>query len=243
MLRMRPASALVLAVRRRVALFTRVSRAFANRKQSLEDDGCAREGGLLYYWRHRTQPAGWISQVLSYFLPPPSPGTLILVRHGESEWNSAKKFTGWTDVDLNQRGKREVEHAARLLLERGYSVDVTYTSLLKRAIRSAWILNREIHQIYRPVVKSWRLNERCYGALEGCSKPALALEVGEEQVQRWRRGVEERPPPMNDDHPHWHAGDRKYKHLDPKVPPARARLNTWLFIYPPTLPTPNGRRA
>ena len=143
---LRPASALV---RRRVfAAQTPLSRAFT--KQSLEDDGCAREGGLFYYWRccgccgrfrrcmhrlltrlapnhhvhhrHRTPP-GWISPLLRNFLPPPKPGTLILVRHGESEWNSEKKFTGWTDVDLNARGKREVEHAARLLLERGYTVD------------------------------------------------------------------------------------------------------------------------
>lgn len=95
------------------------------------------------------------------------PGTLILVRHGESEWNKNKLFTGWCDIDLSERGVKEMEHAARLLLERGYTVDIAYTSVLKRAIRSSWILLRELNQVYRPAVKSWRLNERMYGALEG----------------------------------------------------------------------------
>ena len=98
--------------------------------------------------------------VASKFQSSPSPGTLILVRHGESEWNKRHLFTGWTDVDLSERGVREIEHASRLILERGYTVDVTYTSMLKRAIRSSWILLNEINQIYRPTVKSWRLNER-----------------------------------------------------------------------------------
>jgi hypothetical protein len=106
------------------------------------------------------------------------PGTLILVRHGESEFNQHKKFTGWVDADLSDRGKREIEHAARLLLERGYTVDVAYTSMLKRAIRSTWILLQELNQIYRPAIKSWRLNERMYGALEGVSKLELANELG-----------------------------------------------------------------
>ena len=156
-------------------------------RQSIEggitvDDGYSKgaydEGGYLYYWRQSQSKNSMWARFLSRIFPPPTPGTLILVRHGESQWNREKKFTGWCDVDLTPQGKREIEHAARLLLERGYTVDVTYTSLLKRAIRSAWILNREIHQIYRPVVKSWRLNERMYGALEGCVKPALAMELG-----------------------------------------------------------------
>jgi hypothetical protein len=116
------------------------------------------------------------------------PGTLILVRHGESAWNSNKTFTGWVDVDLSDRGRKECEHAARLLLERGYTVDVVYTSRLKRAIRSTWILLKELNQIYRAVYKSWRLNERMYGSLEGLSKPQLAKELGETVVQQWRAG-------------------------------------------------------
>ncbi len=91
---------------------------------------------------------------------PPNPGTLILVRHGETEWNQKRLFTGWVDVDLSERGIREIEHASRLLLERGYTVDITYTSVLRRAVRSSWIMLNEIDQIYGPVIKSWRLNER-----------------------------------------------------------------------------------
>ena len=100
--------------------------------------------------------------VASKFQPNPNPGTLILVRHGESEWNQKRLFTGWVDVDLSERGVREIEHASRLLLESGYTVDIAYTSMLKRAVRSSWILLNEINQIYRPAVKSWRLNERMY---------------------------------------------------------------------------------
>ena len=115
------------------------------------------------------------------------PGHLILIRHGESEWNDKKLFTGWVDVDLNERGRREIEHAGRLLLERGLKIDVTYTSRQKRAIRSTWIILRELNQIFRPVFKSYRLNERMYGDLEGKSKPGLALELGKDIVQEWRR--------------------------------------------------------
>ena len=94
---------------------------------------------------------------------PLEPGTLILVRHGESEWNKNKTFTGWSDPDLSERGKREVEHAARLLLEGGFEIDVVFTSRLKRAIRSTRMLLQEMNQVYLPVFKSWRLNERMYG--------------------------------------------------------------------------------
>jgi 2,3-bisphosphoglycerate-dependent phosphoglycerate mutase len=139
--------------------------------------------------------------------------TLIMIRHGESELNYNKTFTGWVDADLNERGVREVEHAATLLLERGFEVDVTYTSRLKRAIRSTWILMTELNQIYRPVYKSWRLNERMYGALEGMSKPGLAEELGAEVVQSFRTGLTARPPPMSPGHPHWHHGEKKYADL------------------------------
>lgn len=99
-------------------------------------------------------------------IKPPTPGTLILVRHGETEWNQKRLFTGWVDVDLSDRGIREIEHAARLLLERGISVDVTYTSLLRRSVRSSWIMLNEIDQVHTPVLKSWRLNERMYGVIQ-----------------------------------------------------------------------------
>lgn len=141
------------------------------------------------------------------------PGSLILVRHGESLWNSNSTFSGWADPDLSRTGEREIEHAARLLLAAGYSVDVAYTSRLKRAIRSTWILLRELDQIYRPVYKSWRLNERCYGALTGLSKPGLALELGEEKVQSWRHGLFDVPPPLTPDHAYYPGKDRKYADL------------------------------
>eukprot|EP00981_Chlorochromonas_danica_P009632 scaffold2798_cov160-Ochromonas_danica.AAC.1 len=165
--------------------------------RNIEDDGYVKEGTL---WE----------RVANRFQDNPNPGTLILVRHGESEWNSRDLFTGWVDVDLSERGVLEAEHGARLMLERGYTVDICYTSMLKRAIRSSWIILNEINQIYRPMIKSWRLNERMYGALEGHSKPGLAKLFGEEQVQKWRVGLYERPPPMSIHHPYWHGREKKY---------------------------------
>ena len=141
------------------------------------------------------------------------PGCLILVRHGESAWNRSKTFTGWADVNINARGRREMEHAARLLLESGFTVDVAYTSRLKRAIRSTWVLLREIDQIYRPVLKSWRLNERMYGALTGLSKDGLAAEIGARPVQAWRHSLNARPPPLSPDHPLAPHRERKYADL------------------------------
>lgn len=154
----------------------------------------------------------------SYTKVAAKPGTLILVRHGESEWNQKKLFTGWVDVDLSQRGRAEIEHAARLLLERGYTIDIAYTSMLKRAIRSSWIILTEINQIYRPCVKSWRLNERMYGALEGVYKPGLAQVYGADTVQQWRAGLVDRPPPMDPTHPHWHGNEIKYKNSTAVIP-------------------------
>jgi len=114
--------------------------------------------------RHQRQESTW-DKMIKVIQPPVQPGTLIVVRHGESEWNAKRLFTGWVDTDLTDRGIREIEHASRLLLERGYTVDITYTSLLKRAVRSSWIMLNEINQIYTPVVKTWRLNERMYETL------------------------------------------------------------------------------
>uniref|UniRef100_A0A0G4HZW5 Phosphoglycerate mutase n=1 Tax=Chromera velia CCMP2878 TaxID=1169474 RepID=A0A0G4HZW5_9ALVE len=152
------------------------------------------------------------------------PGSLILVRHGESDWNFNKTFTGWVDADLCSRGIREIEHAGRLLLANGYDIDVVYTSRLKRAIRSSWILLKELHAVYRPVYKSWRLNERMYGALEGLSKPGTALELGEEIVQSWRAGLKARPPPMDPTHPYWHRNERRYRDLPPHRIPVTESL-------------------
>jgi len=141
------------------------------------------------------------------------PGTLILVRHGESTWNANKTFTGWADPDLSERGRREVEHAARLLLEGGYEIDVVFTSRLKRAIRSAWIILQEMNSVYLPVFKSWRLNERNYGALTGLSKTETAEKLGTELVQEWRGSLRSRPPALKRTDQYWPGKDRKFADL------------------------------
>ena len=146
---------------------------FLNEKNTFtEDDGYK----LLEGHREKRFTVAWARDLLR----PPKPGKLVLVRHGESTWNRNATFTGWTDVDLSERGEREVEHASRLLLEAGISVDVCYTSRLRRAIRSSWILLKGLDAVYRPVFKSWRLNERHYG---------LRVSVLEVRLsRRWRRG-------------------------------------------------------
>eukprot|EP00532_Pseudo-nitzschia_australis_P006748 CAMPEP_0168172208 /NCGR_PEP_ID=MMETSP0139_2-20121125/5114_1 /TAXON_ID=44445 /ORGANISM="Pseudo-nitzschia australis, Strain 10249 10 AB" /LENGTH=856 /DNA_ID=CAMNT_0008089809 /DNA_START=94 /DNA_END=2664 /DNA_ORIENTATION=- len=143
------------------------------------------------------------------------PGTLILVRHGESSWNRNKTFTGWSDPDLTDQGKREMEHAARLLMEGGYHYDinVVFTSRLKRAIRSTWILLQEFNRVYLPVFKSWRLNERFYGALTGLNKTQTAERLGEEVVQGWRGSLRIRPPALTENDPFYPGRDRKYADL------------------------------
>lgn len=143
----------------------------------------------------------------------PEPGTLILVRHGESEWNANKTFTGWADPSLSEQGIRETEHAARLLLAGGYDIDVVFTSRLKRAIRSTWIVLGEMNQLYLPVFKSWRLNERMYGALTGLCKKQTAEKLGPDLVQAWRGSLVSRPPPVTVRDEHWPGRDRRYSDL------------------------------
>jgi 2,3-bisphosphoglycerate-dependent phosphoglycerate mutase len=171
-----------------------------------EDDGYK----LLAGHREKRWSLAWARNQLR----PPKPGKLVLVRHGESSWNRNATFCGWTDVDLSERGEREVEHASRLLLEAGLTVDVAYTSRLRRAIRSSWILLKGLDCVYRPVFKSWRLNERHYGGLTGLSKPRLAEELGEARVQAWRHGLRDRPPPMPANHPLDVSSDRNYADLE-----------------------------
>lgn len=139
-----------------------------------------------------------------------APGKLVLIRHGQSTWNANKTFTGWVDVDLSPIGEAEIEHAARLMLERGLQADVVYTSVLKRAIRSAWILLAELGQTYRPVVKDWRLNERHYGALQGRSKVGLVDVLSPQVVQAFRAGYQTRPPELPDAHALSATRERKY---------------------------------
>ena len=134
---------------------------------------------------------------------------LVLLRHGESTWNEENRFTGWTDVDLSQKGLEEARNSGRLLRENGFVFDVAYTSVLKRAIRTLWIALDEMDQMWVPVNLSWRLNERHYGALQGLNKAETATLYGDEQVLIWRRSYDIRPPALT-------AEDERYPGFDPR---------------------------
>ena len=134
---------------------------------------------------------------------------IILLRHGESQWNKENLFTGWTDVDLNENGVEQARQAGRLIKESGIEVHLAYTSLLKRAIRTLWLSLEAMDLMWIPEYKSWRLNERHYGALQGLNKSQTAEEYGEEQVKLWRRCYDVRPPALED-------GDERYKPNDPQ---------------------------
>src|SRR5229473_3494744 len=130
---------------------------------------------------------------------------LVLLRHGESDWNRENRFTGWTDVDLSQKGVEEARAAGRLLKSGGYAFDLAFTSLLKRAIRTLWLALDELDRMWVPEVKDWRLNERHYGALQGLSKSEMAAKFGEQQVLAWRRSYDTPPPALAPEDP---AGKR-----------------------------------
>jgi len=138
---------------------------------------------------------------------------LVLVRHGESLWNKENRFTGWVDVDLSDKGKEEAKKGAQALIKEGYTFDVAFTSVLKRAIRTLWIILDEMDLMWIPVIRSWRLNERMYGALQGLNKAETAAKHGEEQVQIWRRSFDVPPPPLTKDSPMYPGNDRRYKDL------------------------------
>lgn len=139
--------------------------------------------------------------------------TLVLLRHGESEWNKANLFTGWTDVDLSDKGIAEARTAGQSLREEGYVFDVAFTSLLKRAIRTLWIALDEMDLMWIPVQRSWRLNERHYGALQGLNKAETAARYGDEQVHIWRRSYDIRPPALDDDDQRHPRHDSRYREL------------------------------
>ena len=124
---------------------------------------------------------------------------LVLLRHGQSQWNLENRFTGWTDVDLTEQGKQEAETAGKLFLQEGYTFDLAYTSVLKRAIRTLWIALDKMDLMWIPVTRSWHLNERHYGALQGLDKAETAEKHGAEQVKIWRRSYATPPPPLPDD--------------------------------------------
>ncbi len=145
---------------------------------------------------------------------------LVLLRHGESQWNLDNRFTGWTDVDLTDTGRREAQTAGELLKRDGYAFDIAFTSVLRRAIRTLWISLDALDQMYLPVVHSWRLNERHYGALQGLNKAETAAKFGEAQVLIWRRAYAIAPDPLTPDDPRWPGADPRYKHLKPSEIPA-----------------------
>jgi len=140
---------------------------------------------------------------------------LVLVRHGESAWNKENRFTGWTDVDLSERGKFEAREAGQVLKEGGYTFDVAHTSVLKRAIRTLWTVLDEMDLMWIPVYRSWRLNERHYGALQGLNKAETAEKFGEKQVKIWRRSYDIRPPELTPDDPRFPGHDARYAALTP----------------------------
>ena len=145
---------------------------------------------------------------------------LVLLRHGESQWNLDNRFTGWTDVDLTENGCREARAAGELLKREGYVFDIAYTSVLKRAIRTLWIGLDAMDLMWLPVVHSWRLNERHYGALQGLNKAETAARFGEEQVLVWRRAYAIAPEPLLPGDPRWAGNDPRYRHLKPEEIPA-----------------------
>jgi len=153
---------------------------------------------------------------------------LVLVRHGQSTWNLENRFTGWTDVGLTEQGVTEAHEAGRLLREEGYTFDVAYTSVLKRAIKTLWIVLEETELEWIPVIRAWQLNERHYGALQGLNKAEMALKFGEDQVHVWRRSYDVPPPalePTDERHPRF---DPRYAGLTPEQVPATESLKLTL---------------
>lgn len=139
---------------------------------------------------------------------------LVLLRHGESVWNKENRFTGWTDVDLSEKGIEEAKKAGEILKKEGFVFDLAFTSLLKRAIRTLWIVLDQMDLMWIPVDRSWRLNERHYGALQGLNKSEMAQKYGEEQVQIWRRSYNVCPPVLEKKDPRYSGHDPRYKNLN-----------------------------
>jgi 2,3-bisphosphoglycerate-dependent phosphoglycerate mutase len=144
---------------------------------------------------------------------------IVLLRHGESTWNKENRFTGWVDVGLSEKGMQEAIEAGRTLRKEGYVFDVAYTSVLKRAIKTLWLALEEMDLMYLPVINSWRLNERHYGALQGLNKAEMAEKHGMDQVQIWRRSYDTRPPALTRDDPMFPGKDPRYADLTPEELP------------------------
>ncbi len=158
---------------------------------------------------------------------------LVLIRHGESTWNLENRFTGWTDVDLTPTGLAQAVSAGKLLKAEGYDFDLAYTSVLKRATRTLWHVLDEMDRTWLPVVHSWRLNERHYGALQGLNKADMAKQYGDEQVLVWRRSYDTPPPALEPSDPRSERGDRRYAKLEPgQVPLTECLKDTVARVLP-----------
>jgi len=158
---------------------------------------------------------------------------LVLLRHGESTWNKENRFTGWTDVDLSEKGREEAKEAARLLREGGYTFDIAFTSVLKRAIRTLGIVLDHLDLLWIPVTKDWRLNERHYGALQGLNKAETAALHGEAQTKIWRRSYDIPPPALTPDDPRHPSRDPRYATLSPNDLPLTETLKDTVARFLP----------
>lgn len=159
--------------------------------------------------------------------------TLVLLRHGESQWNRENRFTGWVDVPLSEKGVEEARAAGVLLREGGYRFDVAHTSLLKRAIKTLWLSLEELDQMWLPVHKSWRLNERMYGSLQGLNKTDMVKLHGAEQVQLWRRSYDVPPPALDASSPEWPGRDPRYAGMKPdEIPGSECLKDTVRRMMP-----------
>lgn len=153
---------------------------------------------------------------------------LLLVRHGQSQWNLENRFTGWTDIDLTSQGEHEARQAGTLLANGGHSFDLAYTSVLKRAVRTLWLVMEQMDLVWVQQTASWRLNERHYGALQGLNKAETAKEHGEDQVRIWRRSFDVPPPPLDDLDPRHPRYDRRYAGVNPSLIPGGESLKDTL---------------
>ncbi|HLT90925.1 MAG TPA: 2,3-diphosphoglycerate-dependent phosphoglycerate mutase [Woeseiaceae bacterium] len=159
------------------------------------------------------------------------PGKLVLCRHGQSTWNLENLFTGWTDVDLTELGRQEAIAAGRCLREAGYEFDIAFTSVLKRAIRTLWLMLDELDRMWIPVIRDWRLNERHYGALQGLNKAETAAKYGEEQVHVWRRSYATPPPPLDPSDERHPRHDVRYRGIE-NLPATESLKDTLARVKP-----------
>ena len=158
---------------------------------------------------------------------------LVLVRHGESQWNLENRFTGWTDVNLTPKGEEEARTAGDLMKKEGYLFDVAFTSVLTRAVRTLWLALEQMDMVWIPVINSWRLNERHYGALQGLNKAETAEKFGDEQVHIWRRSYDIRPPALTVDDARYPGHDRRYASLSPEELPLTECLKDTVARFMP----------